>query len=368
MPIGAKITITSTYLLVFLLLKWYNSINMEYPHHPGRLEVLRRGRVLQSEAQTLLQPLNNDLSPYDSHEAVVMYSIDQDEYNPITRRSSGTAATLATVETSANIDKSRHQKRREIVDEHVIALGNTAFGLCMDELLTSGKRIGSWSEASHVEPSRLMTWSPHPIMDGEKPINSIQLAFDVTQKDGMPDQSTLERIYAAHLPVIQDIAHGFHTFEQQYGLLQNSLELKRPVAPNSSVIRWDLVGSTPLATGPLSPILFNLLDTFKSKIADIANTNLRGIVDGGDGQNIIIGMPADIDVWDPASIARHDRNNIQPMVQMISDAYNKLLPDFPELNDPELRIAFTNGYVDPDQNSYINAPTLWRIAEKLKQK
>ncbi|HRN90198.1 MAG TPA: hypothetical protein PK265_01190 [Candidatus Saccharibacteria bacterium] len=316
---------------------------------------LERGRALQQEAQTKLQPLNNELSEFSSHEAVVMFAIDNKLRS---------ASTLATVETNSPIDIERHRMRRYNVDKRFIDLAATAFGASLNEL-RSRKFEKSWCEESHMNPGVHMTWTPRPIIDNEVAIAAPQLAFNM-HYGNFPGQDLLERIYRAHEPVIEEIAHAFQDFKNESGPLHKTLELKRPKTPNSFVIRWDLKGSTGLATDELEPILSNYLDDLKENVSGAIDGLISSTIDAGDGQNIIVDIPSSYDLADPKVIKRYYNDSIQPIIDDIISKHNKLSIIYPELHSPGLSLEVGSGYVSRDGGQLHNI-VLWRIADKLKK-
>lgn len=321
-----------------------------------RIENLKHGRALQSEAHTRLQPFNDDLSEFTSHEAVVLFAIDGH---------SRTASAITTVETNTPIGDERHRFRRDNIDNHVIDLAATAFGSSLKVLGADQNKV-SWFEKSHMNPDVHMTWLPRPITDKEITIAAPQLAFNVHSGD-IPNQTQLERIYNAHKPALEEIAYAFRGFEQQSGPLKHTLELDRPTTPNSFIIRWDLKGSTQLAVGPLEPILSNYLSDWKSIIKNSIDNNVRATIDGGDGQNIIIDIPDYVKLADPTSVKIFYNDAIQPILRALQSRHKLLSREYIELGSPSLTLAAEAGYVDRSREDYIDDAILWRVADKLKK-
>ncbi len=323
-----------------------------------RSEHLERGRALQSQAYTALRPFNDDLSGFSSHEAVVLFGIN---------KPSRTAASLVAVESSAPIDTRRHQFRRQNIDSHIMDLAATAFGASLREL-AANPSYDSWFEESRLNPGVHMTWTPSPITDNEEPIAAPELAFSVAHGD-VPKGTKLERIYDTHKSTIEEIAHAFRAFEKEVGPLQDTLELKRPITPNSVIIRWDLEGSTELMTDEeLEPIAANYLRDLKRAIAQILNGKVHATIDGGDGQNIIIDIPTATNLADPVAIKKFERQTIQPIVTSLIQKQDELSHSYTELGSPRMTLSTEAGYVNRGQDDYIDNAVLWRVARSLKQK
>lgn len=187
----------------------------------------------------------------------------------------------------------------------------------------------------------------------------IQLAFDTRFfKNNPPTDALLADTWAKYQESMVNALYELDQYSvKSFG---DTLALDVPVTPNTYVIKWDIVNSTEHAAKDYGEFR-KFLVTYEG----VANV-LAAYTDGsstsymGDGQNIVLTLPPNIDPNDPKQVGAYGRKHVVPLISKLVNAHKSM-------NTPyRLRFAVGLGYIETSQHNEQTGPVLWKLHRLLK--
>lgn len=137
-----------------------------------------------------------------------------------------------------------------------------------------------------------------------------------------------------------------------------------PVTPNAYVIKWDIANSSQSVASNYGDFR-HFLTTFEYALSALVPYH-GGVVTSftGDGQNIVIRFPGDIDPNDHVAIATFGHTTVLPLIDKIQRAHESLTIHYrPTMR---LNIALGLGHVETSQHGEITGPIFWQLSTRLK--
>lgn len=195
-----------------------------------------------------------------------------------------------------------------------------------------------------------------------RPHAIVQLAFDVRAPGELPSIERIRDVHADHTPVVHAATGELLRAGKELRSISDALLLSTPTTPNAYVIMWDVVESTALARLDYG-WLRHYLNTFGGQVAQLveaAGGNIAG--HRGDGQNIVLPLPADFDRADHAALEQFVATQALPLVHQIEAAHAAIGAPM------GIKIRLTHGLAHVE-SSYLGEATgeaFFRLAQALK--
>lgn len=222
---------------------------------------------------------------------------------------------------------------------------------------------------SRMNPDAQMVWTQPLYTDapgyGDEPIAAVQLTYTLNQNPNWiyPGNDELEDTWKDHRPLFNEVARSLSGLALYTDSLARSLEMEPPVSPNAFVIQWDMRNST---TGALSDSYGSLsafLDRWKRERDRVTGPYKPQIIDGGDGEFIILQFDKLLDIHNPHAIRKYGTSHVQPLLDAMMKEQARIAAAYAPDLFPKLRFGVGLGYVEPDDGD--RKPTgqvIWEIA------
>lgn len=174
-------------------------------------------------------------------------------------------------------------------------------------------------------------------------------------------------------PLVEVLVKKWHSVAEQFHTavlpidtldvpsLSDSLELDVPTTPNAYVIKWDVTQSTRHVQRT-----YPAFRTFANRYESAVNAIIRsegGIIASytGDGQNIVLPLPADVDPNNLEAIQAFEQTAVRRLVKKLTTAHSTLPRRYP------LRFAVGAGYVESSHHGEATGPIFWKLSSLLKR-
>lgn len=307
---------------------------------------------LTAEANTLLQPLHDDLADFSpSFDGIVYFAVDQWHKD--------NASAVATVQPdSSDVDRFDFYKKN--IQHRRVDLGATALGLGLQlkepELLKS-----------RMNPDHHTTWTQRVIVDNNV-AGGVQTAFNTTYGAAPESTRMIELIHKKHSSAITEVAQAFHALSLEVPSIGDMLELLAPATPNAYIASWDLRHSTPLALHHYGTLRNYLLDT-KNTFNHLTTDTSTYVHDTGDGQDISIWLPDNSQNFDRANssdIRAFGKHAVLPLIAKLLEAHDDIARDYSDIT-PRIEFVVGLGYVEHDRYDGRTSQAFWEVAELHKQ-
>jgi len=153
---------------------------------------------------------------------------------------------------------------------------------------------------SLMNPDGHVVWGAYMAPAGDSEAAVLQLAFDKSQTS--PSEKALADIWKQYEKTIEEATESLILANRDRSSLSNDLLLHMPVTPNAFVIKWDITKSTEMAHRQY-PLFRQYIDELEQRINRLVEDYGGRIVSyNGDGQNIVVDLPADINRNNPVEI------------------------------------------------------------------
>lgn len=306
-------------------------------------------RLVTSANQTLAPLSDAFLHQTSASEGVVVFGINEQHYPE-------RAATL----TTPTPDKLSPFTRRSVAGR-LMELSATTLG---DEY----RRFRSQPDAtpyllsSRLNPSEHMVWTQPVIIDGRVK-GLAQLALKPQNNNGNLgiDQRHIASIF-------HDNENDLHQVVDQLAELSPAeLELAPPITPNAYTIRWDIQGSTQLATGNRQGEYLAYKQTLTDGINRLLEPFQTAIDDAGDGQNIVLYLPPTVPHDDQVGIQVWGRAHLPTLITQMQELNNAIVTNiYPDLK-ARIRLSVDVGHVTSD-NGALDSDSFSRTAREMKRR
>lgn len=311
---------------------------------------------LKDQASSVATAFGEDLNKLGLSDGVVVYGLDS-------------RTNYASVLASTPAIKSELKKFRAIyIDNHAIDLSVSGLGKQL-------KGFTPTSTVSQLEVGRIGSYRNRHRTLALRPTTSdaphIVAQVALSEHDALPDPDSLEEVWNIHqreLNVMNESAADLMTESRRLALHQE-LELLPAVTANGFIVRWDLDNSTRLAAGPLYGKVRNFLEDSRDVVRHIVQDTPNALFNIGDGQNIIVMLPENLDGADPELIVEFEKEYIAPIVTSLEEALHSLASsDLYSTLDAHVSIGATSGHIERNRDGSFDSPALWKVSSKTKRK
>lgn len=224
------------------------------------------------------------------------------------------------------------------------------------------------SHESHLDISKMnpahLTWGVYAEPCGPHGV-VLQLAFDRKTAKNL-HENTIVSIVKPYLSRIWAVSSLLVTEGLKQESLADELLMNVPATPNVYAIKWDIVGSTKMATNDYAAFRHYLRQFTRAVVSLADQYNAEVTSHQGDSQDIVMSIPHDIDRSDLRQIGEFGREIVLPFVQHITTLHNHLAQRYPTLT-PQIRIGVAVGYVEQLQVNQTTGPVFWEIASLFKK-
>lgn len=311
---------------------------------------------LNHEASKALQPLHDDLQDVTpSFDGIVYFAVDQWHKN--------NANAVAEAQPKSD-DTERFAFYKENISGRRIDLGATALGTALT--LKEPTLL-----QSRTNPDRHVTWAQRMVIDNSI-AGGLQAAFNKDFGPVPTDTQTIESVWKKHARTVRDVAGEFHLLSGKTDSIGDTLELLAPTTPNAFIVSWDLDKSTHAAQshyGALRNYLIDVKELFTEQTQPLSTH----VHDTGDGQDITIWLPREVDRSSAASLRDFGDSTILPLLDQLSLAHHSFVedtsseqPNYTDLN-PQIHFAVGLGYVERDKRNEHTSQEYWPIATLHKE-
>lgn len=191
----------------------------------------------------------------------------------------------------------------------------------------------------------------------------LQLAVDSTEHT--VDLDRLEKI--GEQLRVEDVKDAVRELRKSvrlggYVSLGDEMELDVPVTPNAFVAMWDVAGSTDMVNDSYGPFS-NYYQNLGLSVMEIAERHgAKVVAQKGDGQNVVLPLPAHVDSNDPRSIAEFGKRSALPLVGDIRAANRVIGSRY--MPSPDIRVGLSVGFVEKQRaqrraRPEISGPPFW---------
>ena len=325
------------------------SVQSEMPRQRAGKEAASQ---LRNAAIETLRPLHDTLfdEAPQSFDGLVTFSIDNWHEQ--------SASAVATLQPPTD-DNERFAFYRTNIAHNRIDLAATAFGDAMH--MHDPQYL-----KSRMNPKHHHTYAPRVVIDG-RVTGGVQAAFNTTYGDVIPEKK-LEAIWKQYTPAIQAVMHEFDQLADPKKMrsIGDTLELLAPTTPNAFIISWDMAGSTAMALSDEKyGALRNYLLDAKGIFNQLSSSYKGDYHDNGDGQDMIIWLPNDVDRSDPKSVGAFGHTTILPLLSDIQSAQQELVEsDYQDIN-PKIRLAIGLAHVEKNHFEGRTSRELWEIDQVM---
>jgi hypothetical protein len=291
-----------------------------------------------------LRPLAEALSHIKAYNGPVVFMRDQ--------HYSDRAAVIASYPARVNA------KRLQFVHHNIEGRSVDLLATTLGETFTT--------KQSALRPSRVnrqhIVWGAYvPLPGGHEAV--VQLAFDKTI-GAAPSVATIETAWASCQDEITEALQSLAILDMPS--IIDACRLDVPMTPNAFIIKWDIMDSSHAARIKYGE-LRHFITTFESTIQPLV-TRYGGHIPSlrGDGQNIIIWLPSDIDRNSPRELKAFARRFVTPLIEKIRVTHATMASDYNPIM--RLRLGVGLGVIEVSQLGEETGPILWDISTKMKMR
>ncbi|MFZ1812198.1 MAG: hypothetical protein WAU02_01565 [Candidatus Saccharimonadales bacterium] len=291
--------------------------------------------------ETSVWPLVEDLASIRSCNGAVVFMRDGFHRDD--------AVALSSVE--AAVAEDRLEFVRSAIEGHRVDLNASTLGTTFT------------THISKIEKSRMntdhLTWGGYIDLPNDHEA-VVQLAF--VKNRALPTPTQLDKIWSKHR---SEIAHSLIALTT-YDTVSIADEHRTlvPVTPNAFVIKWDLANSSQTVATAYGDFR-HFITTFEYALSALVPYHGGTIASfTGDGQNIVIRLPGDIDPNDQHAIATFGHDTVLPLIDKIQRAHESLAAHYPVIM--RLNLALGLGHIETSQHGEVTGPIFWKLSSKLK--
>lgn len=330
-----------------------NNPSLEYSNRAKMRSVVEN--TINHVTSDLLAGFNEDLSAEIGAEygGLVLFTPEKSYAN-------------ATIAIKNNLD-STPEDLHDFLDNNIkgrridVTLGTTALG----SYIQSKQKEPEFAH-SHLNPNH-MTWIA-PSSFNDNLIGLAQIAIDLRYAKALPSEDVMNRLWEAHSDNVQSASLEISKLKVNSELLGDTLELDLPTTPNAFVVRWDAVNSTEHATSK-NRVAFKKYLKDIERLLDYATKDLeKSTIDTGDGQNMVIFLPPNVERNNESSISVFGKAKINPLIEEIIRGHGQIASNYPEF-DAQIRLAVDLSHVEEyEQGGEVKhtGPAFWQTSRLLK--
>lgn len=313
------------------------------PPFAARLEPARR------ELESAMTPFVGDLSDIPSINSGVLFVAD--------RRHHRSAGAVAQVYAPDRPDKI-HDFTKNNIEQHRVDINPST--------TTVGQTFEthqSLLSPSLMNPDGHVVWGAYMAPVGDSEAAVLQLAFDKSQT--LPSEKTLADIWKQYEKTIEEATESLIIANRDRPSLANDLLLEEPVTSNGFVIKWDISKSTKMVNQQY-PLFRQYLEELELRIKLLAKEHDGRIVSyNGDGHNIVVDLPADINRNNFVEIGAFGRRTAKPLMLAILAANAQISRSYGKLN-PHIRIGLGLGHVESSGSGEETGTIFWNVADTIE--
>lgn len=216
--------------------------------------------------------------------------------------------------------------------------------------------------ASRMNPTEHIVWGAY-MSPGDNQSAVLQLAFDASES--RPSEKTLHGAWDKYGTSVNDATEALITASLERSSLANDLLLDTPVTPNAYVVKWDVTRSTDMVDRNY-PLFRNYLQELEQRInISVENIGGRVVAYSGDGQNIVITIPPEIDRANLTAVGEFGQRTAAPLLQAIMTAHEQTALPYKTLR-PNIRIGLDLGHTEILETGEETGSIFWNIAKTIE--
>lgn len=191
----------------------------------------------------------------------------------------------------------------------------------------------------------------------------MQLAFDASQP--RPSERNLHDAWKRYGVSICDATEALVAASLARSSISNGLLLDSPVTPNAYVIKWDVTRSTDMVDQNY-PLFRNYLQELEQRInKSVEHLGGRVVSYSGDGQNIVITIPPEIDRANLTAVGVFGQQTAEPLLQAIITAHEQTAPSYQALR-PHIRVGLDLGRTEISETGEETGSIFWKAAKTIE--
>lgn len=325
------------------------------PGYGNRAKDLADSAIAVQQAESALRSFNDDLSLESTSYAGLVLFAHEDSF----------ASAAVTLDNSADHKAPDiHEFLHQNIRGRTVDLAATALG----QYIKNGKGRPEYM-GSLMNPGVHSTWN-HTSLTERGLGGVIQLAYDMRFNKTLPSERLMDSIWNKHDEAIKFATKAILNLKRPYDPLRYTMELGLPVTPNSFLVRWDIVGSTELATGPHKVTFSKFIQEIRNLVNKLISSHEHSVAETGDGQNIAIFLPNSEMRSSMASVAQFGKSTVNPLVSQFISGYKEIAKSYPELEaDIKLAVDLTNIDMQTSASgvSAFTSASYWLLADLFKK-
>lgn len=310
------------------------------PPYAARLEPVRQ------ELESAIKPLVEGLSNIPSLNGAVLFALD-----PWHLRSAGAVAQIYAPDRTDKL----HEFTMNNIQGHRVDTNPLT--------TTVGKTFESHRSQlspSLMNPDEHIVWGAYmsPVEDSRAAV--LQLAFDKLKV--LPSEKSLTDAWKQYEKTITEATESLIRANIDRMSLSNDLLLDTPITPNAFIIKWDVTKSTEMAHQQY-PLFRHYLGELQQHINLLVEAFGGRIVSyNGDGQNIVVDLPTNINRNNPVEIGLFGERTAARLVNAIVKANTKISHSYPALK-PHIRVGVGLGHAELSNMGEDTGLIFWDTTE-----
>jgi hypothetical protein len=216
---------------------------------------------------------------------------------------------------------------------------------------------------SIMNPDGHVVWGAYMSPVGNSEAAVLQLAFDKSKP--LPSEKNLADVWKKYEESINEATEALILANRNRPSLLYDLLLKEAESANGIVVKWDISKSTQMVDEDYS--MFNHYIQELEQLIDLQTKVYGGRIVSlnGDGQNIVVDLPADINRNNPVEIVAYGLRTAKPLLRAILAANAQISPSYGKL-EPHIRISLGLGHVELSRSGEETGKVFWDVDKTLK--